>query len=415
MDREGRGHHGDIHKFIRNAVKAIRDQNQRNQISGKVGMDRGGILTDSVIDSLDYELDTLLVSEREIELNVVGILNDIANNNNNNDTPVDSFFQRWDNFCQSVQTRDTESHEIAFPLNIKYTGISDMPESFEAEGISFVQIPHVSWKNKYESVAVEESQELTQWKGMKQFEFFMKRLPEENPFSLRHTYWKAEIETSDPRYAIDRVATSLRTLLGLMNFAIHYGRRETEDRSWSINNMWQSGWSDLRIPPTYIHFVDEEYYTFYTTSDLSPRDPVKMTKSKREPFEELIADLPAFSSEDKADPALVQSYGLFQSGITDPSHKQSFLSYWRALEILVTGIKENCESKTTIDRSLAFTYSDIPSLMSDRSEQLANKRNQLVHEGKGYRISKKDTNFLKQLLDNVLYLLTIEGKDRPVE
>ena len=167
-------------------------------------------------------------------------------------------------------------------------------------------------------------------------------------------------------------------------------------------------WSALREPAFYLVFQDGEYQ-FLRPTDYGYRRTLKSSKGRNQEAEEFY-DLPKLEESNPVDRDLIGAFLAYQDGLTEPSTRKSFFSFWRGIERLSQ--TDHPKSAVTERCRFAFEYARSDEMVHPTHEkahdEIHDKRNMVAHEGMGVGadifVGDDHRNYTKKLLDGMIEL-----------
>lgn len=350
-----------------------------------------------LVENLDISPSGLRVSETRVH----GEINDLLIDVRDESEPTSVFESRIDEIIDKITDWDVVEYTVAFPLNYNERSRDLLPDTLVFRDTEFESIGLSSWKSDW----IPDYEDHDGDRDLSRLCKFLKKSPNKIDNSS-YTYWKTTCYARDKQFAVNHSSKALTTILGQLNYAMSYNRSEGQG---THHGPWPSRWSELRSPFVLFVYQDGEYLSHYFPSgDASYRKPESPHSAREEPFEHVLDWLPTFESEEPIDSRLIESFNLFQSGVTETYYEQGFFEFWRALEILAS-IDDDLQS-TDADDAIAGIVERVsqihnwenPEIAKIRLERIANKRNEYVHEGEYESISRNDYNFVKVLLEGII-------------
>jgi hypothetical protein len=350
-----------------------------------------------LVEKLDINPSGLRVSERRVYGKINNLLLDVRDESE----PTSVFDSRIDEIIEDISNLDVVEYTVAFPLNYDKRSRDLLPDTLVFRDTEFESIDFSSWEHDW----VPEYEEPDGDRDLTRLCRFLKDSPNDI-YNQYYTYWQTTCYARDQQFAMDHSSKALTTILGQINYAMTYNR--TQGRG-SHSGPWPSRWSELRSPFIFLIYQDGEYLSHYfPTGDASYRKPESPHSMREEAFEHVLSWLPTFETEESIDPRLIESFNMFQSGITNTSYEQGFFEFWRGLEILAS-IDDDLQSTDDDDAisgivervAQIYDWSN-PEIAEIRQYRIANKRNEYVHEGEYESINRNDYNFMKSLLEGII-------------
>lgn len=333
-------------------------------------------------ETIRYELHDILheVEERQ------RTSSDTINLNNEFATLKDN---RWNSLLGGNYT----TYTITFPIHIRDHG--RLTNRFTAAGIELINIPYQTWETEYQQRALNADQ--------RYLDEVINRLPADFRFD-GYSFWKVEYNANDAKYAFQNVRKALHLFLAKLTYAIHF-EDAMKPTAAGRDKLPRYRWSALREPPLYVVFDKNDYIDFFAPS-------IQFTKSEAtRDFAETVQylqDLPEFSVT-RDDPITVETKIVnallsYHDGMTESTIQDSFLSFWRGIEILAKydSPHEDVGPKALfIYKYISDTTYIVPGL-EEFVEEMAEKRGEFVHRRVDLEISERERGYAKILLHRLL-------------
>ena len=333
-----------------------------------------------IIERVDFPYQKYHISQETFDRRVRNIIGQIEP-----DEDTETYFLNFiGDLKQNLQINGRDEYTIAFSLPIILHSEKEY-HKFSIDGSLIEQISKNKWENEYIKKAQED------------FSFKVDMTNSPHTLSSDGSFWKTTVVTADPQFAIERTEFILKTLLAEMNLAQHFGKVKHFETPSS--NPWPRGWSDIRLPFCLLGFQDGDFLKAEFTEDIRPREIVDVEKEALSAIDEF----PTFEEDYEIDDYLTSGFHFYLSGMTTPSNTESFLDFWRSLEILTLS-EPNDTSGDIIDRSSILTSSNTGELFAKQLRRLVDVRNKLVHGKIDVNVSQSDINTLKRLSEYLLDL-----------
>lgn len=285
-----------------------------------------------------------------------------------------------------LRSQPIRSFEIAIPLNLRATSEDLLKNQYTIHGLTFNNIPRSDWKDRY----------LTTADNQANLGAIRRSFPGEYKVDY-NSHWVTEVEAREPKFAKQEAETAVDVWLGLLNFALH-GRSTHPSTAYTEAEV-------IRHPPFFIVVSEINDVSVFSGRGIGDITPVRKTHRNREHFDVLFPLLPHFNDSTKSiDTELIAAFESYHRAVTTKDTEQAFLHYWRVVEIAT--LKDAGEpAKNALERASAVAILDTTDLDEELLNGIADKRNKLVHRGRGVRISKTDLGAVKRLADSLLSFL----------
>jgi len=389
-----------IEKIIKILIDAIEvDDDGDPVVSGRENIKIHDSLMPELIAEINLDPHSLRLSENllESELN-----NALVSAKDANDE-LGQFEQEIDRIKSDIKKRDVTEYRISFPLNLRRKSANLLSDQIKIDETTFTRIKRSTWESEcvpdLDGLEGGEMELGSPRHQRHQLREFLDNSPN-NITPAFASFWEASFYSRDPQFAIETVANELAVLLGELNFAMQFN---SSDGIRMRAGPWPARWSDLRQP--FIYLLNDEnrdFHTFYYDEvDGSPREMERVHSIKEDAFVKLFDRTPRFTQNYAVDGHLKKGFRAYQSALSNPSQRESFFEFWRALEIL--SLKDPKQpTKTAVERAESLFDWNNPELAELRTHRIIRKRNDHVHDGQKSDITKQDKNMAKILVDGLL-------------
>ena len=396
-----RGENPFMNQRARRCVETLAENIQEKEDGGWKYSGRGSQFYDYLMPILVENLDISPSSLRISKKKVYGNINELLLEVKDEKEPASEFEARIEEIIDDISEIDVEEYTLAFPLNYDSRDQDLLPDTLFFKDMEFQSIDYQSWQQDW----VPDYENHEGDRDLMKLETFLNKSPNDIADS-HYTYWKASCYARDATFAMNEISESLETILGEMNYAMAFNRRQGE----SIHSgPWPNRWSELRSPFIFLLYSDGEYLNHaFPSRDASYRKPESPHSMREEQFEEIFELLPTFESEQAIDGRLIAAFNMFQSGITTTSYQEGFFEFWRGIELLAsidedTHSTESEDAISAIVERVAQIYDwQNPKIAKIRLDRVADKRNEYVHEGEYDSINRNDYNLTKTLLEGMI-------------
>lgn len=388
-----------LHEYIPQAIDALEERTHPHSRFRKQD-DLFDVLVDLIAHESRLEPQELRITEEEYRDKIRNIVREISES----EDPLSDFHDHLDKVEDEIEDEYRE-FTILFPWNFRSTGLSEFKTPVNICDLSFKRIPDGEWE-RFEEIAKEESR----------FDEFLEELPTQrhhsSPFAY-HRYWKVEYEAASQRFAINQITSILEILMGEILFSAFFRKNPTVHRE----THWKYGLSTLQDPLCYLVIVEDEYRTYFTSYDFTPRRKFSTTSVSKDTFNELFPKLPTFDGDpDDIGEHLITAFKAYYSGTSGSRPTRRFLDYWRCLEAATLTKDEEYHSKDPLKRGRAVARPSAIEISDSRIKRLVDKRNSLVHGGEQVEIGEGDLAHLKTLSESsIWFLVNKRGEFTPDE
>lgn len=365
---------------------------------GRVGAPLRGAAWERRLDSLvqyiisEFPADTvgLRVSRDEIDRRVRDLLDEASEEN----SPVDAFEAGFEQLPGDIQDVPLERYAIGFPLNVS----PQIPfDELVFGDHRFELMDREEWMDEFGDHSLDDDDFASQFEAVP------------NAFEDDYSYWVFEYTARDPKHVLEVADRDLGVVLGQLIYCLF---------PWSHSNqfdgetVWNRPWSELRHPFVYVLRDSDGYRDAYLDDDISPRRTVQMLRDRQDRLEMRYEQIPPLDDSEPIDQKIISAFSNFQSGATEADSRQAFLDYWRAIETLC--LFGDQPMRNVVARAAAVIEEEPEDeLLRRRLESAKNKRNALVHEQVGVTITRRDNEFLRSILYELLPFMFINHRWDP--
>ena len=385
--------------YIRKAIDEIENRD-RSSIPFFENHDSFDVLVDLIVDETESTLREMRVSEDTYKTKIEEIIEDIADT----DDPIENFHSQLDEVEEELKD-DLQEYRVLFPLNFAHSSAPGFDSRITIREVEFHRSHHRIWK-KYQEEASEESH----------LDEFLEALPTEEPRTnpLAHQYyWEVTYEAGEVDYAINRIESAVKILLGKIAFASQAFLNKHNMR----NTFWRYGTISLNEPLCYLVVQDDDFLTFYTSTDYTPRRRYSLSGNSQDRFEEVYPELPDFEGElSELEEHLASALKSYFQAISESDDDARLRHYWQCLEAVTLTRNEDYGAADPLKRARATARPELDfEINEDRIELLTDKRNSIIHEGGELNISEGDNQYLKMLADTSIYFLATDLDNYSIE
>jgi archaellum component FlaC len=388
-----------LHTYIREAINEVENRS-RPSIPFFENHDSFDVLVDLIVDETESTHRELRVSEDTYKSKIEEIIEDIADS----DDPVGNFHSQLENVEKGLRD-DLQEYRVLFPLNFAHSSAPGFDSRITIRDVEFHRTSHRSWE-KFQAKASEESH----------LDEFLEALPTEEPRTnplARQYYWEVTYEAGEVDYAINRIESALKILLGKIAFASQAFLNKHSMR----NTFWRYGTISLNEPLCFLVIQDDEFLTFYTSTDYTPRRRYSLSGNSQDRFEEVYPKLPDFEGElSELEEHLASALKSYFEAISEPDDDARLRHYWQCLEAVTLTRDENYGAADPLKRARATARPQLDfEINEDRIELLTDKRNSIIHEGGEQNVSEGDNQYVKTLADYSIYFVTTNLDNYSIE
>lgn len=388
-----------LHTYIREAIDEVENRSNPS-IPFFEDHDSFDVLVDLIVDETESTYRELRVSEETYKSKIEKIIEDIADSDN----PVRDFHTQLDEVEEELKN-DLQEYQILFPLNFVDSSAPGFDSGITIRDVEFHRTFYGKWE-KFQEEASEESR----------LDEFLEALPTEEPRTnpLAHQrYWEVTYEAGEVEYAINRVESALKILLGKIAFA----SQAFIDKQSRRNTFWRYGTISLNDPLCFLVVQDDEFLTFYSSADYTPRRRYSLSGNSKDRFADVYPKLPSFEGNlSKLEEHLASGLKSYFQAISEPDDDARLRHYWQCLEAVTLTQDESYSAADPLKRARATARPQLDfEINEDRIELLTDKRNSIIHEGGEQNVSEGDNQYLKTLADSSIYFLSTDLNNYSIE
>ncbi|MDL0126179.1 hypothetical protein PNQ92_12275 [Halobacterium salinarum] len=388
-----------LHTYIREAIDEVEDR-RGPTLPFHEEHDSFDVLIDLIVDETESTHHELRVSEDTYKSKIEEIIEDIVDS----DDPIGDFDSQLDEVEEELRD-ELQEYRVLFPLNFVHSSAPGFDSKITIREVEFTRTSHRVWE-EFQEEASEESY-------LDEFlEGFPTEEPQTNPLAHQY-YWEVTYEAVEADYAINRIESALRVLLGKIAFA----SQAFLNRHTMRNTIWRYGTISLNDPLCFIVIQDDEFLTFYTSTDYTPRRRYSLSGNSQDRFEEVYPELPDFGGElSELEQHLASALKSYFQAISEPDDAARLRHYWQCLEAVTLTQDENYGAADPLKRARATARPQLDfEINEDRIELLTDKRNSIFHEGGEQNVSEGDIQYLKTLADYSIYFLATDLENYSIE
>lgn len=326
------------------------------------------------------------LEEEHLEL----LIHQSLNEAHQEEEDVTGAFQR--DLRTTLGSAPTREFRIVFPLNIRERRNETAPRTLSANTTTLRKLDEDQW-----NVLHNEAENSSEIGGDDQsYNEFIEDAPERLISSRHNIFYEFETEARDSSIAVSLLNQDLDIILGKLNFTA------------IDSSLDQSALEDLRSldrtlpgaivrPSVYVVMEDGEYHDYHIGSQHESYSGLRLSRGFEADFDSLRQFPMAAASED-VDSEIADAFRALQSGLIAPTNEAAFLNYWRGLEE-ITLHERGAASRKALERTLPLVRAEFDlEILESITDDLARKRNEIVHSGIESPVYVRDVNLLRQLL-----------------
>lgn len=292
----------------------------------------------------------------------------------------------------TLDSTSTTPFRIVFPLNIRERRNETAPRTISANSTMIRKLDEDRWdelneqaKSSYETDNNDQS-----------YEEFLQNASERIVSNRHNTFYEFETEARNSDIAISLLSQDLDIILGKLNFT-------TIDSSLDQTPLEELRSLDRSLPEAivrprfYLVMEEGEYQDYHIGSRHEAYSGLRLPRGFEADFDSL-RQFPVEAASQEVDSDIADAFRALQSGLTATSNENAFLYYWRGIEEITLHAR-SATSKEALERTLPLVRDEFDlEILESITEDLAEKRNEIVHSGIESPVYVRDVNLLRQLL-----------------
>lgn len=287
---------------------------------------------------------------------------------------------------------DESLYKIYFPLNMQGGRNESPPETIEANETTIRKIESDDW----ESVIQDAQTAVNQQTVTEDAPELLQNGTETQLSHREHTFYLFEIESREPTVAYSSLQADLDIILGKLNFTAFDWMLEKTSMD-VLRSTDRTRKNVINRPQIFLICQEGEYDSFRTTNRELKRTTFRLPRGFKNDFER-IRRFPLAGDTGPCDRELSRGFRALHAGLTAPHNESAFLYFWRGLEE-VTFHDRGDSSKNALERCLPLVHDHLPiATLQYVIENLAEKRNDIVHSGIKSPVYERDVLLLRQML-----------------
>ena len=306
--------------------------------------------------------------------------------------PAEVFHRKKGMALSKLFSEELEMYRLAFPLNLGY--IESEIDGFHSLESEFRRISEDSWAAEYLRPAkAADGSYLEKFLDISPNDFADKRF----------AYFVTEYDARSEMYSLSRIQDLVRLALGRLNYCIHKGSRGPPE-STSSKSLPNETWAALKEPAFYLVF-DESEYLFTRPMDYGYRRNIGTSRRRAKQISYFYS-MPRLSEDDEVDELLISALMSFQDGVSEPSQRKSFFSFWRGIEVLSQrrDTQDQVKERARFAHEYILEDSDLFPSLQRAHNQIHDVRNSVAHDGVDTYVGSDHRNYAKVLLDSMIEL-----------
>jgi hypothetical protein len=325
------------------------------------------------------------LEEEHLELLIHQSLNEA-----NQDEDVTGAFQR--ELRTTLSSTPTNQFRIIFPLNIREGRNRTAPRTISANSTTIRKLDENQWNDLNEEA--KNSSETDNNK--KSYEEFLQDASGRIVSNRHNVFYEFETEARNSNIAISLLSQDLDIILGKLNFAaIDSGLDQTPLEE--LRSLERSLPQAIVRPRVYLVMEGNEYQDYDLGSRGESYTGLRLPRGFEADFESL-RQFPVRAASQEVDSDIADAFRALQSGLTATTNENAFLYYWRGIEE-ITLHSRGSNSHEALERTLPLVRVEFDlEILESITEDLAEKRNEIVHSGIESPVYVRDVNLLRQLL-----------------
>lgn len=325
------------------------------------------------------------LEEEHLELLIHQSLNEA-----NEDDDITGAFQR--ELRTTLASTPTKRFRIVFPLNIRERRNETAPRTIGANTTIIRKIEEEHW----DELSEEAKNSDETGNNAQSYDEFIQGASERIVSSRHNIFYEFETEARNSNIAISLMSQDLDIILGKLNFtAIDSSLDQTGLEE--LRSLDRSLPEAIVRPGVYLVMEEGEYHDYHIGSHSESYSGLRLPRGFETDFDSL-RQFPVEAASEEVDSDIADAIRALQSGLTAITNENAFLYYWRGIEE-ITLHEPGAKSKEALERTLPLVRGEFDlGILESITEELAEKRNEIVHSGIESPVYVRDVNLLRQLL-----------------
>lgn len=306
------------------------------------------------------------------------------------ESDVFSAFER--EFGKLSNDGDESLYKIYFPLNMRSGRKESPPATIEANETTIRKVESDDWESAIEGAQTAASQQAV----TEDVPDILQNSTETHISQREHTFYLFEIESREPTLAYSSLQADLDIILGKLNFtAFDWVLEETS--MGELRSTDRTRHNVINRPQIFLVYQDDEYDSFNMPNRKVKRTGFRLPRGFKTDFKG-IRRFPLAGDTGPCDRELSRGFRALHAGLTATHNESAFLYFWRGLEE-ITFHDRGDSSKNALERCLPLVHDHLPiQILQYVIEDLAGKRNDIVHSGIESPVYERDVLLLRQML-----------------
>lgn len=325
------------------------------------------------------------LEEEHLELLIHQSLNEASQ-----DDDVTGAFQR--ELRTTLGSTPTRKFRIVFPLNIRERRNETAPRTISANSTTIRKIDENRWNELNE-----EAKNSPETNNKDQsYDEFLQHASGRIVSNRHNVFYEFETEARNSNIAVSLLGQDLDIILGKLNFtAIDSSLDQTALEE--LRSLERSLPEAIVRPRVYLAMEGGEYQDYHAGSRRESYSGLRLPRGFEADFGSL-RQFPVKAASQEVDPDIADAFRALQSGLTATTNENAFLYYWRGIEEITLHAR-NAKSQEALERTLPLVRDEFDlEILESIIEDLAEKRNEIVHSGIESPVYVRDVNLLRQLL-----------------
>ena len=308
----------------------------------------------------------------------------------NQDDDVTGAFQR--ELRTTLGSTPTRQFRIVFPLNIREGRSETAPRTISANSTTIRKLDEDRWNEINE----EAKNSLQADNNDQSYDQFLQEASERIVSNRHNIFYEFETEARDSNIAISLLSQDLDIILGKLNFTVIDSSLD-QTALEELRSLERSLPEAIVHPRVYLVMEEGEYQDYHAGSHRESYSGIRLPRGFEADFDSL-RQFPVEAASQEVDSDISDAFRALQSGLTATTNENAFLYYWRGIEEITLHTR-GAKSLEALERTLPLVRDDFNlEILESITEDLAEKRNEIVHSGIESPVYVRDVNLLRQLL-----------------
>lgn len=325
------------------------------------------------------------LEEEHLELLIHQSLNEA-----NQDDDVTGAFQR--ELRTTLDSTPTRQFRIVFPLNIREGRKETAPRTISANSTAIRKLDQDQWNELNEEAKNSSNTDDNE----QSYDEFLQDASGRIVSKRHNVFYEFETEARNSNIAISLLSQDLDIILGKLNFTATNSSLD-QTALEELRSLNRSLPEAIVRPRIYLVVEEGEYQDYQIGARHESYSGFRLPRGFEADFDSL-RQFPVEAASQEVDSNIADAFRALQSGLTATTNENAFLYYWRGIEEITLHARA-AKSQEALERTLPLVRDEFDlEILESITEDLAEKRNEIVHSGIESPVYVRDVNLLRQLL-----------------